>query len=224
MFRAVSANLLLLLTFIGVSASAQEVQPAQPEQPVPQASSVVGNSLTLFEGQGVDHNLPGVPKAIVTGDFRWQKAYYTGLAYARTRGTLGGSFESLQGTLLGSLRHGYEIIYLQHRGLETNGELGATYILRTPDLELGPVRVNFGAGGGLSHALGTPTYEDTPVNQPNRHYATQFSGFLELEWSVAGLPQASLAMRVQHRSGMYGLIAPRRVGSNFLGIGLRYRF
>jgi hypothetical protein len=137
---------------------------------------------------------------------------------------LGDSFEWLQDNPLGALRHGYEIIYLQYHGLQHNAELGATYFLRTPDLALGPVHVNFGAGGGLSHAFGTPTYEDGPAGNPNKRYRTQFSGFLELAWSLASQPQFSLVMRAQHRSGIYGLIAPRRVGSNFLSLGLRFNF
>jgi hypothetical protein len=203
--------------FLGTAANAQEQLPSP-------SLDVTNQSLTLFTGQGVDHDLPGLPKAIVRGDIRWDKSYYTGLAYARTRKTLGDSFESLQGNPLGALRHGYEIIFLQHHGLQDNAELGATYFLRTPNLELGPVRVNFGAGGGLSHAFGKPTYEDGPADNPQRRYRTQFSGFMELEWSVAALPQFSLALRVQHRSGIYGLIAPRRVGSNFLAAALRYKF
>ena len=210
-----SAFLSLLPLCFCVAASAQE----------PSASSgVASQSLALFTGQGVNHDLPGIPKAILHGDPKWEKSYYNGLAYERTRKTLGDSFEWLQGNPLGELRHGYEVIFMQHHGLQDNTELGATYFLRTPNLELGPVRVNFGAGGGLSHAFGTPTYEDGPAGNPNKRYRTQFSGFMELEWSVAALPQFALSLRVQHRSGMYGLIAPRHVGSNFLAAGLRYRF
>jgi hypothetical protein len=34
----------------------------------------------------------------------------------------------------------------------------------------------------------------------------------------------SVPVRIHHRSGVYGLIAPRKVGSNFITIGLRRDF
>ena len=116
------------------------------------------------------------------------------------------------------------MVLLQHRGRQDNVELGAAYMLRTPDLALAQLRVNVGGGLGLSHAFGTPSYEDGPKSDPAKRYHTQLLVLLEAEWSLASLPDWSLVTRIHHRSGAYGLIAPRFVGSNFVVAGVRYRF
>jgi hypothetical protein len=181
-------------------------------------------SLTLYAGQGVDLNLRQVPRAIVTGDWNRERSYFSALSYARVRNTLGGSVRELRGTPLSAAQHGYELMLLQHRGLQDHPELAAMYFVRTPALELGAVRVDFGTGAGLSHAFGTPFYEDGPRDDPQRRYRTQFAAFFELEWGLASVPAVSLVTRLQHRSGLYGVIAPRQVGSNFIAAGLRYHF
>jgi hypothetical protein len=181
-------------------------------------------SITLYNGQGVDLNLREVPGAIFEGDLHRERAYFTGIGYARVRDTLGNSSDLFRGTMFANIQHGYEVVWLQHRGLQHNAELAADYFLRTPALALADLRVSAGAGAGLSHAFGTPSYEDGPEDDPKRRYRTQFYTALEVELSLASVPSVALALRVHHRSGVYGLIAPRHVGSNFLVAGLRYKF
>lgn len=83
-------------------------------------------------------------------------------------------------------------------------------------------RTSGGGGIGLSHAFGTPSYEDGPRDDPARRYHTQLLILVNMEWKLSTATNWSLLMRVHHRSGAYGLIAPPKVGSNFLAIGLRY--
>lgn len=181
-------------------------------------------SLTLYNGQGVDLNLREVPGAIFHGDLNRERSYFTGVGYARTRGTLGNSADLFSRTVFANVQHGYEVVGLQHRGLQDNAELAAGYFLRTPSLALADLRVNAGWAVGLSHAFGTPTYEDGPKDDPKRRYRTQFYTAFEAEFGLASVPAVALALRVHHRSGVYGLIAPRHVGSNFIVAGLRYKF
>ena len=108
--------------------------------------------------------------------------------------------------------------------MQDNAEVGAAYTLHTPDLELGAAGVNFATGVGLSYALGTPSYEDGPLNDPARRYRLQLLLLFDLEWKLHGYGDWSLVTRVHHRSGVYGLIAPSHVGSNFLALGIRYKF
>ncbi|MGV3570143.1 MAG: hypothetical protein ACO1PB_06045 [Ramlibacter sp.] len=210
----------LLSTVLALAAAAPSLASDLPE-PQPLRHE---HEIAILGGQGVDLNLRQVPRAIATGEWRREPSRFTGLSYAHVRNTLGGSIRELRGTPLMNVQHGYEILLLQHRGLQDNAEVAATYFVRTPALEVSVLRVNFGAGGGLSHAFGTPTYEDGPRSDPTRRYRTQFAGFLEFEWSAAPWPAVALVTRVQHRSGIYGLIAPRHVGSNFVSAGLRYKF
>ncbi len=182
------------------------------------------DSVAVFAGQGVHDNLRQLPVKVVTLSPDWDKTYYAELGFGKIRGTLGESFQSLQGTALGSLRHGYETVLTKHFGLQYNGEVGAAYMLKTPDAELGEVRVNFAAGVGLSYAVGNPTYEDGSDNDPEKRYRTQFLGLFDLEWHLADSDKVSIITRGHHRCGVYGLIAPRHVGSNFLAIGINRKF
>jgi len=210
LLRSIPALCLGLLATAAATAATDP--PATPHQ------------ITVYAGQGADLNLLEVPRAILTGDLERESSFFAGASYGRTYGTLAGSWPALSGSVLGSLQHGYEVILLQHHGRQSNAELAAGYLLRTPDAALGPVRVNFAAGVGVSHAFGTPTYEDPPDNDPTRRYRTQLLALFELEWKLAAAPAWALVTRVHHRSGVYGLIAPRHVGSNFIVAGLRYRF
>lgn len=182
------------------------------------------DSVALYAGQGVDLNLRELPGAVLRGDLHRESSYFVSLGLGKVWGTLGGSVEALRGSFVENVRHGYEVVLVQHHGLQDNFELGAAYLLRSPDLALGHLRVNAAGGAGLSHAFGTPSYEDGPAGDPERRYRTQLLILLEAEWSWDSLPQVALVTRVHHRSGAYGTIAPSGVGSNFVAAGLRYRF
>lgn len=189
-----------------------------------QASPGVFDSVTGYTAQGVDLNLREVPGAIFGQGWNRESSYFTGIGAGKTVGTLGDSVEALRSTSIENLQHGYELVLVQHRGRQSVLELGAAYMLRSPNLELAQLRMNVAGGLGLSHTFGTPSYEDTPKDDPGRRYRTQMLILLEAEWSLASLPDWSLVTRIHHRSGAYGLIAPRQVGSNFIVAGLRYRF
>ncbi len=193
-------------------------------QVLPQDDQRLFNEASGYFGRGVDLNLREFPRAIFRGDLRQEDSRFWGVGLGKTRGTLGNSLQPLRGSFVENVRHGYEVVLLQHWGRQDNAELGAAYFLRSPDAELGPLRVNAMGGFGLSHAFGTPTYEDATASEPDKRYRTQFLLLLELEWSLAQAPAFSFVTRIHHRSGIYGLIAPSKVGSNFVVAGLRYRF
>jgi len=191
-----------------------------------QAESAQGlfDSVAVFAAQGADHNLKELPGRIVAGDIAWEKSYFNALGLRKTGKAVGQSCEVLQGTPLAAILQGYELVLAQHHGMQDNAEVGVAYTLRTPDLELGAAGVNFATGVGLSYALGTPSYEDGPLNNPGKRYRLQLLLLFDLEWKLRGYGDWSLVTRVHHRSGVYGLIAPSHVGSNFLAAGIRYRF
>ncbi|MEJ5992731.1 hypothetical protein WG902_22265 [Ramlibacter sp. PS3R-8] len=177
----------------------------------------------MYTAQGVDLNLREVPGAIFGQGWNRESSYFTGLGAGKTVGTLG-SIDALRSTFVENVQHGYELVLLQHRGKQTVTELGAAYMLRSPNLEIAQLRINVAGGLGLSHTFGTPSYEDGPTDDPDRRYRTQLLVLLEAEWSLAPLPDWSFVTRIHHRSGAYGVIAPRNVGSNFIVAGVRYRF
>ena len=217
MRRGPMPSSLLPLLFAAATGTAA----AQTDSPPPPR---IFDSVGLYAGQGVDLNLRELPGAVLRGELKRESSYFVGLGLGKVRGTLGGSIEALRGTFVENIRHGYEIVLVQHHGLQDNFELGAAYLLRSPDLALARLRVNVAGGAGLSHAFGTPSYEDGPADDPGRRYPTQLLLLLEAEWGWDSLPQVALVTRVHHRSGAYGTIAPSHVGSNFVAAGLRYRF
>jgi hypothetical protein len=182
------------------------------------------DSLAVYAAQGVDHNLLELPGAIVGGDIEWEKSYFAGVGLGKTFGTLGQSVGYLRDKSFGKIRHGYELVVVKHHGLQDNLEAGAAYLLRTPDAHLGILGVNFAAGVGLSYAFDDPTYEDGPEDNPEERYRLQLLALFEFEWRLRGVEHLSFVTRTHHRSGVYGVIAPRHVGSNFLAAGVRWEF
>ncbi len=194
------------------------VQAAQP------GDAELFDAVTVYGGQGVNHNLRKIPVAILSNNLDRDKSYFVGVGLAKTGPKLGRSVDRLQGTPMAELRQDIEVLMLKHHGLQHNAELGAAYLLRTPDLQMGPVGVNLAAGTGLSYAIGKPTYEDGPKDDLERRYRLQLLLLFELEWKLRNVDALTLSTRIHHRSGVYGLIAPPHVGSNFITLGLRYRF
>jgi hypothetical protein len=182
------------------------------------------DALTVYGGQGVDHNLRQIPEAILSNNLDGDKSYFVGVGLVKTGPKLGRTFGRFQGTSMAELIQGFELLMLKHHGLQNNAELAAAYLLRTPDLQMGPLGVNLAAGTGLSYALGNPTYEDGPKDDLERRYRLQLLLLFELEWKLRNVDALTIATRIHHRSGVYGLIAPPHVGSNFITAGLRYRF
>jgi hypothetical protein len=182
------------------------------------------DSVSVYAGQGVNHNLIELPGRIFSGTLDWDKTYFYALGFGKVRNTLAQSLDSLKGSPVENILHGYEIVLLHHNGLQNNAEVGAAYTLRTPDMKIGLIGVNFSPGAGLSYAFGNPSYEAGTQDNPQRRYRLQLLAEFEFEWRLHGYENQSLITRVYHRSGVYGLIAPRYVGSNFLACGFRYKF
>lgn len=187
-------------------------------------SSPAKGEWTLYAGQGIDSDLLGVPKQVLSGDIKWESAYFTGLGYATPAPVPAWLGQAL--AFIGITQPGgaVEVIGVKHRGLQHNAEADIAYVLRTGFAAIGPVRLRLGAGIGLSYAFGNPSYEDGPDDNPEKRYRLQNFNAYELEGGLQNFPETGLVFRVHHRSGMYGLIAPRHVGSNFLTVAIRQRF
>ena len=123
------------------------------------------DSVTGYTAQGVDLNLREVPGAIFGQGWNRESSYFTGLGAGKTVGTLGGSIGRLRSTFIENVQHGYELVLVQHRGLQSNAELGAAYMLRSPNLEIAQLRINVAGGVGpvacLRHAQSTKTARRT---------------------------------------------------------------
>lgn len=188
------------------------------------AGPLQASAVTLYQGQGVDSNLVDVLPRLFRGDLRYENAYFTGLGYYHQLETPRGLQWIFDVLHVPKTDTGVELIAARHHGLQQNWEADAAYALRFHRQHVSLLSVRFGVDLGLSYSLGRPAYEDGPSGDPDRRYRFQHYGAYELEWGLAPAPRVSLVTRIHHRSGIYGVIAPRRVGSNFMTLGLRYSF
>jgi hypothetical protein len=193
---------------------------ASAEAPVAAPTS----TMTLYRGHGVDSDLLQLPKAIVTNSLSYQPSYFIGIGYQRGTPTPRFIEWPLDALGAGNVTTAWELVGVRHWGLQRNSELNVAYTIRTPHAHLGPIRARIGFSLGLSYAFGEPTFEDGPKHDPDRRYRLQNYNAYEIEWSTRGNEHVAIVTRIHHRSGVYGLIAPRRVGSNFVTTGIRYQW
>lgn len=201
---------LLALVAWPVAALASAAQPA--------------SELTLYVGRGVDSDLLELAPKLLRGNADFDDTHFAGIGYLRFLRTPAPVRQLFDALCVPNTRIGIEGVAARHHGLQDNAEIALALALRFGALELGPLAARFGVSLGLSYAIGTPSYEDGSAEDPDRRYRLQnFNGY-EVAFAHAAHPHWSLLLRVHHRSGAYGLIAPRHVGSNFVAAGLRVRY
>lgn len=182
------------------------------------------NSLAIFKGQGADTDFMELPSDILNRELVMEPTFFWGLNYSQ-KIKVGNNTRFNQ-----LLKPEWEMQVSKHNGLQNNYEAHLAILVRTRNIHDDIFNINFAAGMGPSYAFSTPTYEDGPDGKPNDGSPSsgqyQFQSYMtvEIELSLRNLPGWKLPVRIHHRSGIYGLIAPRRVGSNFFAIGLRYSF
>lgn len=125
-----------------------------------------------------------------------------------------------------SLQFGWEFIAAQHYGrgevLETDFLFFVKYAHILPVAS--KINTDFTWGYGASYVWGTPFFDDDPYGKEGEKYP--FITYFMIDWDfyLKSYSNWHFLFRVHHRSGVYGLVAPVNVGTNFLGYGLRYFF
>jgi len=175
---------------------------------------------TGYVSRWVNTDLLEVPQRAASGNLRFSDSNFMGGALSRvivpsftvplpfTDIAFTGNRIELEGQLL------------RHFGGQQHWETTLTLMFRTGQIPLaGGVSVNFAVGEGLSYASERPRFEGAIDVRP-----TRFLNYLafEAEFDHASVPGMSLVARLHHRSGIFGLIAPQKSGSNFIGAGLRF--
>lgn len=174
--------------------------------------------ITFYGGRLIANDLPRLPVDILRAHVDWRSSYFIGAGYTQPLPTP----HWLDGPI--GLSTSIEFIGLRHFGGQHNLEVDIAYMVRTPYHEWSGLRFRGGGGLGPSLALGRPSAEDGPDDHPEKRSRLQNYIALELEISGGEADGAALVLRVHHRSGAYGLVAPNGVGSNFLTLGLRRAF
>jgi len=112
-----------------------------------------------------------------------------------------------------------EMRVVQYQGRQGHWELDTSILFRWRDFPWnGGIQTTLAIGDGLSLA------SKTPVIEAQRNARTsKLLNFLVIEGTFA-IPQRSngrIVLRLNHRSGIYGLFGGVSAGSNFVSLGLR---
>ena len=178
-------------------------------------------NISLYWAQGVDENLKEIPGSIIKLDLPTEATHlYAVSTFFHFRSL---SFENID-----NIEFGLTTVVAKHIGMQSHWETDAAFTVQYN--RLFPVNniinLDLAFGIGVSYAFGTPVYEDPIVNDNGSLEYYRFQSYLHFDAEVynPSIESLHLLFRIHHRSGIYGLIAPPKVGSNFVGIGLVYYF
>lgn len=196
---------------------------AVPAAAQAQAAAAESNwSLGLLMGEGVNSNLLEILPDAVRGRLDFPGAHIGGLVIRRKIPApawlvnWGATHDIPVSTSV-------EASVLKASGLATNGELALDWRPSITPWHVGSVGFEIGWGIGVSQAFGKPWSDYTDPAKPDG-YRTLFHMAPEIALRDAKLPDWSLALRIHHRSGIYGVVGPRRVGSNHLSVVVMHDF
>lgn len=111
-----------------------------------------------------------------------------------------------------------------HTGIQGHHELNLAFTLRwLPFPWDDVVDTSFAFGNGLSWASEDPPLE---IRESDDDRTAQWLYYIlvEFAFSLPEQPQWDLFVRVHHRSSVFGVIDDLFSGSNFVGLGIRYKF
>lgn len=111
-----------------------------------------------------------------------------------------------------------------HSGEQTHAEGNAAFTLRWLPFPWDRyLDTSFAFGNGLSYATSEPELE---IREGDEQETNQLLYYIlvELAFAVPQYESWDLFVRIHHRSSVFGVIDGITTGSNFVGLGLRYRF
>jgi hypothetical protein len=176
---------------------------------------------TVYLGQWYSASKPPAGLEVGSPDAGFQDTYFASLQLTRVLARDLQTGSSLFGPVINGSSIELEGQIGQHFGIQDHGEVTLALIWRSRDLSLSPTggRVNLAIAEGFSYALATPNYEGLANGEDPERFLNYLA--FEAEFSHPSFHGVSVVPRVHHRSGIFGLIAPRGSGSDFIGLGLR---
>jgi hypothetical protein len=111
-----------------------------------------------------------------------------------------------------------------HSGMQHHEELNCSFTLRwLPFIWDRYIDTSFAFGNGLSYATSDPELEIREGDEQDTNQLLYYI-LVEMAFALPRQPQWDLFVRIHHRSSVFGLIGNITTGSNFVGLGLRYKF
>lgn len=171
--------------------------------------------VSFYSGQGLNHNFMELPGKLLAADLDFDPSWLAAAAYKR-------SCPPHSWIERFNIRAYCEANAVKHWGLQHHFEGNLAYQLVSPPWRLSGFDLHISAAAGLSYAFGKPSYEDGSAENPDKRY--RFQNFNAYEIIYRPHQKNWFAfLRIHHRSGVYGLVAPRNVGSNFMTAGLSFK-
>ena len=192
----------------------------------PQSSRAVRSwAATFYAAKLSDKDVLGLTESAVTGSsFKFRDAWFVGLGVSKTLNS-GLAIPNLlsPSNPVSGFRIEAEVQILKHFGLENFTEVAAAPLIRTPTISLFGVQANFAIGDGLSYAFQHPKLESGSTRHSGVDTPKLLNFMLiEGEFTSAALPNFHFILTLHHRCGVWGVVAPRWSGSNYIGFGLRF--
>lgn len=180
-------------------------------------------SVGVFGGKLYKDNLLDLIPHAVSGDLRGQDSDIAGVVVRRSLDNPGwvrawgewGGMPVFTGLEFGALHHNGELHF---------NEVVAGWRIGATGIQWRGLKVDVAGSFGLSHAFDKPPYDNPDRTDDQDNYATLFYMAPEIAFRHDALPGWALALRIHHRSGIYGLVAPSHVGSNHVGLLLTRDF
>jgi hypothetical protein len=165
---------------------------------------------TVFFGQGTESNFSEVLRRLFDVDGSGDRI--AGISALRRLAWLGPHL-SIE----------VEALYAYHYGRERYHEGGLAAYARWHDFPWNSyVATTAAVGLGPSYTSRYPALERQSRMEDRSRVLNQLN--LELTFAAPRRPESQLLLRLQHRSGVFGLFNGVTDGSNFLTLGLRQRF
>ena len=168
-------------------------------------------AVSIFGGPGSDLDLSDTLKHLPSFDNSSDRI--AAVALSRELARFDGGALSLDGELMGA----------HHFGNQRYEEIGAGLYARWHVFPWNDrVLTTMAIGIGPSYTTATPELEFQPGEVHHSRVLNQFNP--EITFALPSQPQTALLLRLQHRSGMFGLIDGGWGSSNYLAVGLRQHF
>jgi hypothetical protein len=114
---------------------------------------------------------------------------------------------------------------VRHFGDQDHFEFNALVVARwRPSRLQETIRTAFAVGEGFSYATEVPPLEPREAREDEKSAKLLNYLMLEVELAPPSARHWSGFLRIHHRSGIFRLISDVKGGSNFIGLGVRYRF
>lgn len=171
------------------------------------------DSVAIFTGKSTDSSLLHIPERFIEDKLEIKNYKSLGLIYQQSLNPP---------KVLPNLNTSLEYIIIQHEPSSLL-QTALAYRIESPTVHFLSIPIRFGLSEGLSYVYGTANFEDGTDQEPDKKY--KFLNYIGVEVAVLDKQEKhSFFLRINHRSGIFGLIAPEHVGSNFISAGFRKHF